>query len=83
MNTLEIIDRLCAVTTELARIVREQTYLIENCLAIDAETKRKFAAMREPVEAELDLIEYRLRPIHNTGCRKESIPDEETDLPFA
>lgn len=69
MNTLEIIDRLCAVTE--AQIIREQTFFIENCLAVDAEAKKTFADLRKPVDAELDAIEIRLRPIHNTACGKE------------
>lgn len=68
MSNLELIDRLCAVTSELSRIVREQAYFIENCLSVDAESRKHFAALREKAEAELDLIEYELRPIHNTGC---------------
>ena len=61
MNTVEIIDRLCAVTEEQARIIREQAYVIENCMAVDAETKKKFDEMRKPVEAELDSLEFKLR----------------------
>lgn len=71
MNTLEIIDRLCAVTEAQAQIIREQTFFIENCLAVDAEEKKTFADLRKPVDAELDAIEIRLRPIHNTACGKE------------
>lgn len=71
MNTLEIIDRLCAVTEAQAQIIREQTFFIENCLAVDAESKKKFADLRQPVDAELDALEIQLRPIHNTACGKE------------
>lgn len=71
MNTLELIDRLCAVTEAQAQIIREQTFFIENCLAVDAESKKRFADLRQPVEAELDVLEHRLRPIHNTACGKE------------
>lgn len=71
MNTLELIDRLCAVTPAQADIIREQAYFIENCKTIDEEVKKHFADQRGPVDAELDLLEIRLRPIHNTACRKE------------
>lgn len=71
MNTLELIDRLCAVTAAQADIIREQAYFIENCKTIDEEVKKHFADQRGPVDAELDLLEIRLRPIHNTACRKE------------
>lgn len=76
MNTLELIDRLCAVTETQARIIREQAFFIENSKTIDEETKKHFADLREPVDAELDLLEVRLRPIHNTGCRKENGTNE-------
>lgn len=71
MNTLELIDRLCAVTAAQADIIREQAFFIENCKTIDEEVKKHFADQRGPVDAELDLLEIRLRPIHNTACRKE------------
>lgn len=71
MNTLELIDPLCAVTAAQADIIREQAYFIENCKTIDEEVKKHFADQRGPVDAELDLLEIRLRPIHNTACRKE------------
>jgi hypothetical protein len=71
MNTLELIDRLCAVTAAQADIIREQAYFIENCKTIDEEVKKHFADQRGPVDAELDLLEIKLRHIHNTACRKE------------
>lgn len=67
MNTLELIDRLCAVTEEQSRIIREQAFFIENCLAADAEAKKRFRVLRKKAEAELDVLEYQLRPIRNTG----------------
>ena len=42
MNTLELIDRLCAVTAAQADIIREQAYFIENCKTIDEEVKKHF-----------------------------------------
>lgn len=71
MNALELIDRLCAVMEAQARIIREQAMFIENCKTVDEEAKKKFADLREPVDAELDLLEIRLRPIHGTACGKE------------
>lgn len=82
MNALELIDRLCAVAEAQAKIIREQAFFIENCRAVDAEARRRFAALRDPVTAELDLLEYKLRPIHNTGCGKE-FSDDELDLSTA
>lgn len=37
MNTLELIDRLCAVTAAQADIIRKQAFFIENCKTIDEE----------------------------------------------
>lgn len=71
MNALELIDRLCAVTEAQAQIIKEQAFFIENCKTIDEEAKKKFADLREPVDAELDLLEIKLRPIHSTACGKE------------
>lgn len=70
-TALELIDRLCAVAEAQARIIREQAYLIENCLVIDTETEKKFADLRQPVDAELDALKYHFRPFHNTVCGKE------------
>ena len=72
MNTLELIDRLCAVTAAQADIIREQAFFIENCKTIDEEAKRHYADLRGTVDAELDLLEVRLRPVHNTACGKEN-----------
>lgn len=71
MKSLELIDRLCGVVEEQARIIREQAFFIENCKTIDEETKKKYADLREPALDELDIIEFRLRPFHNTACGKE------------
>lgn len=72
MTTPELIDRLCAVTEAQARIIRDQALFIENMKSVDEETKKNFADQREPVDAELDLLEVGLRPTRNTGCRKEN-----------
>lgn len=71
MNSLELIDRLCAVTEAQADIIRKQAFFIENCKTIDEETKKHYADLRGPVDAELDILEFKLCPIHNTACRKE------------
>lgn len=62
MNALELIDRLCAVTTKLADIVRDQAQFIEQMEAVDEEIKKQFAEKREAADEELDLIELKLRP---------------------
>ncbi|MCD8308872.1 MAG: hypothetical protein LUD19_03375 [Clostridia bacterium] len=72
MNTLELIDRLCTVTETQARIIREQAFFIENTKTVDEATKQHYADLREPVDTELDILEYTMRPIHNTGCGKET-----------
>ena len=70
MNAPELIVRLCAVVESQAKIIREQGLFIENQLAVDDEVKKQFAAQRDDVDEELDLIEVGLRPFHNTGLRK-------------
>ncbi len=70
MNSTELIDRLCAVVEEQAKIIRKQALFIEELLAVDEEVKKQFAAPRDDVDTELDLIEVGLRPSHNTGLRK-------------
>lgn len=62
MNALELIDRLCAVTTKLADIVRDQAQFIEQMETVDEEIKKQFAEKREAADEELDLIELKLRP---------------------
>lgn len=74
MNSTELIDRLCAVVEEQAKIIRKQALFIEEQLAVDEEVKKQFAAQRDDVDTELDLIEVGLRPFHNTGLRKGDDP---------
>lgn len=74
MNSTELIDRLCAVVEEQAEIIRKQALFIEEQLAVDEEVKKQFAAQRDDVDTELDLIEVGLRPFHNTGLRKGDDP---------
>ena len=62
MNALELIDRLCAVTTKLADIVRDQDQFIEQMETVDEEIKKQFAEKRAAADEELDLIELKLRP---------------------
>lgn len=73
MSAAELIDRLCAVVEAQAKIIREQGLFIENQLAVDDEVKKQFAAQRDDVDTELDLIEVGLRPFHNTGLRKGDV----------
>lgn len=74
MNSTELIDRLCAVVEEQAKIIRKQALFIEEQLAVDEEVKKQFAAQRDDVDTELDLIEVGLRPFHKTGLRKGDDP---------
>ena len=74
MNSTELIDRLCAVVEEQAKIIRMQALFIEEQLAVDEEVKKQFAAQRDDVDTEFDLIEVGLRPFHNTGLRKGDDP---------
>ena len=67
MNTAEIIDKLCSITEEQSRIIREQFLFIRNCLAVDQSILEHFEGMIKPVEDVLDLAEYSLRRDRNSS----------------
>ena len=73
MSNLELIGRLCAVTTKLADIVREQALYIEQHHTVDDEAARLLEEKRIAADEELDLIEIELRPIHGTGAAERRI----------
>ena len=56
MTSLEIIDKLCDITTLQSDIIRKQTYVIEQHKIIDS-----FADERDTADVKLDTIEYELR----------------------
>lgn len=60
MGEYEIIDLLCAVTTDLSAIVKKQAEIIAQydiAEAVAAELKD----VREDADKKLDIIEYKLR----------------------
>lgn len=67
MTKLELIDRLCAIAEMQSKIIREQAIFIEQQLSVDKEAKRSFAAKRDKIDSELDLLEYQMQPIRNTA----------------
>lgn len=76
MTTMEIIDRLCVVTTMLADIVRQQESVIAQHRMLDSESGKKLAEKRDAAYSELDLLEYNLRPLVPFDCGKEEHADE-------
>ena len=53
-----MIDRLCTIIEEQAEIIREQSFLIENCLGLDDATKQKYAdKSNESGKASKELID--------------------------
>lgn len=76
MTTIEIIDRLCAVTTMLADIVRQQESVIAQHRMLDGESGKKLAEKRDAAYSELDLLELNLRPLVPFACGKEEEADE-------
>jgi len=72
VTKLELIDRLCAISEMQAKIIREQAIFIEEQLSVDSAMKEHFAKKRDEIDSELDVLEYCMRPIHNTseGTRK-------------
>lgn len=76
MTTIEIIDRLCAVTTMLADIVRQQESVIAQHRMLDGESGKKLAEKCDAAYSELDLLELNLRPLVPFTCGKEEEADE-------
>lgn len=66
MTTLEIIDRLCTVIEAQAKIIRTQVAFINEQLSVDEELKKQLFNMNEPIDADLDVLEYHLRSLHHT-----------------
>lgn len=60
MTTLEIISRLCGITTDLSEIVRKQQETIERSKVEEA-VKEELRQMVDGAERELDVIEYNSR----------------------
>lgn len=65
MTTLEIISRLCGITTGLTEIVRKQQETIERSKVEEA-VKEELRQMVDGAERELDVMEYHLRRIVDT-----------------
>lgn len=65
MTTLEIISRLCGITTELSEIVRKQQEHIERS-KVEEVVKEELRQMVDGVEMEMDVMEYHLRRIVDT-----------------
>lgn len=65
MSTLEIISRLCDVTTNLSEIVRKQQTIIEHS-KIEESVKEELRQQVKETERELDVIEYHSRRICDT-----------------
>lgn len=74
MTRLEIIDRLCGVTETLAHIVRKQREIIERD-KIENAAAAELTQMEKEAEAELDLIEYGLRPYCDTDDVEREVSD--------
>ena len=62
MTTLEIISRLCGITTELSEIVRKQQETIERSKVEEA-VKEELRQMVDGADREMDVMEYHLRRI--------------------
>ena len=65
MTPLEIISRLCGITTELSENVRKQQETIERSKVEEA-VKEELRQMVDGAERELDVMEYHLRRIVDT-----------------
>ncbi len=65
MTTLEIISRLCGITTELSEIVRKRQETIERS-KVEEEVKEELRQMVDGADREMDVMEYHLRRIVDT-----------------
>lgn len=65
MTPLEIISRLCGVTTSLAEIVSKQQEIIERS-QIEEAVKEELRRMTKEADGELDVLEYHMRRICDT-----------------
>lgn len=66
MSLIQIIDKLCHVTTVLSELVREQSNIIAQsdlCLLDDEEGGNRIAELQQKADDELDEIEMALRRI--------------------
>ena len=57
MSPLEIISRLCEVTSDLTDIVKKQQEIIERS-KIEEKVKEELQAMIKETDGEVDVIEY-------------------------
>ena len=60
MSPLEIVSRLCGVTTALSDIVRKQQEIIERS-KIEEEVKKELRKQVKEADRELDVLEYHIR----------------------
>jgi len=60
MSQLEIISRLCDVTTVLSEIVRKQQEIIERS-KIEEVVKKELRQQVKAADGELDVLEYHMR----------------------
>jgi len=61
MNNFELIDRLCGITSEQAKLIRIQAETIEQSINISLMTKQELNEIKSKIDDELDLIEYACR----------------------
>ncbi len=65
MSPLEIISRLCEVTSELSDIVKKQQEMIERS-KIEEEVKEELRGMIHRADSKMDVIEYHTRRFCDT-----------------
>lgn len=61
MNNLELIDRLCDITSEQAKLIKMQAEIIEQSHIIELLTKQELKETESSIDDELDLIECACR----------------------
>lgn len=79
MTTLEIISRLCEVSSILSDIVKKQQETIERSKVEEA-VKEELRQQVKEAERELDVIEYNSREYRNTGNEQRDLSVYEVEI---
>lgn len=77
MRPLEIISRLCGVTTVLSDIVRKQQEIIEQS-KIEEAVKKQLRQQVNEADREMDVLEYHMRRYCDTDDGETAFGEEES-----
>lgn len=61
MDKLELIDKLCFITSEQSKLIRAQSEVIAHSIAIDQMAKKELKSAEKKIDDALDVIELACR----------------------